>query len=195
MLEIDEVRDRAQVFLNRQGIGVLARDHHDRSIALPVDARGRLELLVEDQGRVDYGPRLGEPKGLIGTAKANGEVLHGWETLPLDLTDIAPVADALRSRSATTIAALAGPVFARASFDLREVSDLYLDTSGWGKGIAWVNGFCLGRYWSRGPQRTLYVPGPVVRQTANELIILELHAAGSARASFVSAPDLGHTES
>jgi beta-galactosidase len=64
-----------------------------------------------------------------------------------------------------------------------------------GKGIAWINGFCLGRYWSRGPQRTLYVPGPVVRETANELIILELHASSGARASFVSVPDLGHTES
>jgi beta-galactosidase len=194
VFEIDEVRDRAQVFLNRQGIGVLARDHHDRSMALPVNARGQLELLVEDQGRVDYGPRLGEPKGLIGTAKANGQPLPWWETLPLDLTDIAPAADALRSRPAPTTAVLAGPAFARTSFDLRDVSDLYLDTTGWGKGIAWINGFCLGRYWSRGPQRTLYVPRPVVRQTANELIILELHAAASARASFVSAPDLGHPE-
>jgi beta-galactosidase len=195
VFEIDEVRDRAQVFLNRQGIGVLARDHHDRSIALPVNARGSLELLVEDQGRVDYGPRLGEPKGLIGTAKANGELLPRWETMPVDLTDIAPVADALRSRPPTTTAVLAGPAFARASFDLPDVSDLYLDTTGWGKGVAWINGFCLGRYWSRGPQRTLYVPGPVVRQAANELVILELHAAGSAWASFVSTPDLGHTES
>ncbi len=194
VLEIDEVRDRAQVFLNRQGIGVLARDHHDRCMSLPVSARGALELLVEDQGRVDYGPRLGEPKGLIGAARANGEPLRQWETLPLDLTSITPVADALRSRPASTAGVLAGPAFARASFDLPEPGDLYLDTRGWGKGIAWINGFCLGRYWSRGPQRTLYVPGPVVRETANELIILELHASSGAWASFVAAPDLGHTD-
>ncbi len=56
-----------------------------------------------------------------------------------------------------------------------------------------MNGFCLGRYWSRGPQRTLYVPGPATRPGANELIILELHAAIAA-APFVPAPDLGHTE-
>jgi beta-galactosidase len=192
VLEVDEVRDRAQVFLNRQSIGVLARDRHDRSLSLPVNARGELELLVEDQGRVNYGPRLGEPKGLIGTAKVNGEPLRRWQTLPLGLTDIAPAAAALRSRPLATTAVLAGPAFARATFDLRAAGDLYLDTSGWGKGVAWINGFCLGRYWSRGPQRTLYVPGPVVRQTANELIIIELHAAGRAAASFVSAPNLGH---
>lgn len=70
---------------------------------------------------------------------------------------------------------------------------LVLDTRGWGKGIAWLNGFCLGRYWSRGPQRTLYVPGPVTRERDNELLILELHAA-TATASFAPRPDLGHTE-
>lgn len=195
VLEIGEVRDRAQVFLNRVGVGVLARDHHDRSITLPVNARGALELLVEDQGRVNYGPRLGEPKGLIGTAKANGQPLSRWETLRLDLTDIARVADALQSQPANAPAALAGPAFARASFDLREPADLHLDTTRWGKGIAWINGFCLGRYWSRGPQRTLYVPAPVVRETANELIILELHTTGQAAASFVPGPHLGHTQS
>jgi beta-galactosidase len=195
VLEIDEVRDRAQVFLNRQGTGVLERDHHDRSITLPGTGRGALELLVENQGRVNYGPRLGEPKGLIGTAKVNGEPLRQWETLPLDLSDIAPAAEALRSQPTATATILAGPVFARASFDLREPGDLFLDTVGWGKGIAWINGFCLGRYWSRGPQRTLYVPGPVLREKANELIILELHASSGTRACFVPAPDLGSIES
>ena len=66
VLTVGEVRDRAQVFLDRRGVGVLARDHHDTSLALPAGARGRLEILVEDQGRVDYGPRIGEAKGLIG---------------------------------------------------------------------------------------------------------------------------------
>jgi beta-galactosidase len=194
VLEVGEVRDRAQAFLNRQAIGVLARDHHDRSIVLPGGAQGRLELLVEDQGRVNYGPRLGEPKGLVGTASVNGEALRGWRVLPLPLEDIMPVAEALRELPASPATVLAGPAFARAVFDLPGQADLYLSTAGWGKGIVWINGFCLGRYWSRGPQATLYVPAPVTRETENELIVLELHSAPSAVASFVSAPDLGHTE-
>ena len=56
-----------------------------------------------------------------------------------------------------------------------------------------MNGFCLGRYWSRGPQRTLYVPGPATRRGPNELIILELHAA-STTVAFLPGPGLGHTE-
>jgi beta-galactosidase len=193
VLTVGEVRDRAQVFLNRQGIGVLARDHHDTSLALPAGARGRLEILVEDQGRVDYGPRIGEAKGLIGPVSAGGAELRGWEVRPMTLEDIAPVAVELRGRPDRQPATLAGPAFARAVFDLADAADLYLSTTGWGKGIAWVNGFCLGRYWSRGPQRTLYVPGPVTRPGVNQLIILELHAA-RAVVAFRPGPELGHTE-
>lgn len=63
VLTVAEVRDRAQVFLNRQPVGVLARDHHDTSLALPAGACGRLEILVEDQGRSTTGRALASPKG------------------------------------------------------------------------------------------------------------------------------------
>jgi beta-galactosidase len=202
VLTVGEVRDRAQVFLNRHGVGVLARDHHDTALALPAGARGRLEILVEDQGRVDYGHRIGEAKGLIGPVTVGGAELRGWDVRPLPLDDIGAVGQALRElagrqrrpgESTAPTGALAGPAFARAVFDLAETADLHLSTAGWGKGFAWLNGFCLGRYWSRGPQRTLYVPGPVTRLEGNELIILELHAA-SAAVAFRPGPDLGHTE-
>lgn len=192
LLDVGEVRDRAQVFLNRQAIGVLARDRHDRSLPLP--GGGRLEILVEDQGRVDYGPRIGEPKGLIGPVRIDGEQVRGWQVLPLPLDDIARAAPALRAQPAGEVTMVAGPAFARSVFDLPEPSDLYLSTAGLGKGIAWINGFCLGRYWSRGPQRTLYVPGPVTRRAGNELIILELHSTAGDAATFVPHPDLGPTE-
>jgi beta-galactosidase len=166
---------------------------------LPFGARGTLELLVEDQGRVNYGPRTGEPKGLIGPVTIGGEPVRGWQALPLPLTDVTPAVSALRALPAGPVTSVAGPAFARAVFDLPAselagTADLFLSTAGLGKGVAWLNGFCLGRYWSRGPQRTLYVPGPVTRKEANELIILELGAAAG-KLRFVTGPDLGHTES
>lgn len=195
VLSVGEVRDRAQVFLNRQPVGVLARDHHDRALPLPLGARGTIELLVEDQGRVDYGPRIGEQKGLFGPVTVNGVPVRGWRVMPLPLAQPAPVISALRARpAAEPPSAVAGPAFARATFDLPSTADLFLSTAGLGKGIAWLNGFCLGRYWSRGPQRTLYVPGPVTRKEGNELIILELGATAGGAVEFVSGPDLGHTE-
>ena len=194
VLTVGEVRDRAQVFLDRQPVGVLARDHHDSALALPSEARGTLELLVEDQGRVDYGQRIGEPKGLIGPVCLNGVPVREWRVMPLPLADLAPVLSALREAPAAGPAGVAGPAFARFTFDLESPADLFLSTAGLGKGIAWLNGFCLGRYWSRGPQRTLYAPGPVTRKDGNELIILELGAAAGDTVEFVSGPDLGHTE-
>ena len=65
---------------------------------------------------------------------------------------------------------------------------------GFRKGVAWVNGFCLGRYWSRGPQRTLAVPGPVLRAGRNEVVVFELHASASRTVCMLLEPDLGHTE-
>jgi len=195
VLSVGEVRDRAQVFLNRQPVGVLARDHHDRALPLPSGARGTIELLVEDQGRVDYGPRIGEPKGLIGPVTVGGVPVRGWRALPLPLSDVSPALVALRALpAAETASGVAGPAFARATFDLPSPADLFLSTANLGKGIAWLNGFCLGRYWSRGPQRTLYAPGPVTRKDGNELIILELGAVAGGTVEFVSGPDLGHTE-
>jgi beta-galactosidase len=193
VLHIDDVRDRAQIFLNRHSLGVLARDHGDRSLTLP--GTGDLDVLVEDLGRVDYGPKLGEPKGLVGTVTADGQPLCGWQVLPLKLDDITAVTDALRPLPTGPVQALAGPVFARATFDLPAVQDLYLDTGTWGKGVVWINGFCLGRYWSRGPQRTLYIPAPTLREAGNELIVLELHATPHADVRFVPSHDLGPSES
>ena len=87
--------------------GVLARDHHDSSIALS-PSRGTLTVLVEDQGRVDYGPRIGEPKGLIGPVQLNGEELRRWSVLPLGLASLAPVIAALDAVDAAP-ERLAGP--------------------------------------------------------------------------------------
>jgi beta-galactosidase len=189
-----EVRDRAVVSVDGVVVGVLEREHHDRAIALP-PVVGTLELLVEDQGRVDYGPRIGEPKGLIGGVAVDGVPLARWSASPLALDPIAPAAlSALVDVVPTGGDVLAGPVVAAGSFELATADDRYLSLDGFRKGVAWVNGFCLGRYWSRGPQKTLAVPGPVLRAGRNEVVVLELHAAASRTVCLLAEPDLGHTE-
>jgi len=190
----EEVRDRAIVSVDGTVVGVLEREHHDRAIALP-PVTGTLELLVEDQGRVDYGPRIGEPKGLIGGVAVDGVPLARWTASPLALDPIAPAAlSVLAALEPTDGAVLAGPVVAAGSFELDAPGDRFLALDGFRKGVAWVNGFCLGRYWSRGPQRTLAVPGPVLRAGRNEVVVLELHAAASRTVCLRLEPELGHTE-
>jgi beta-galactosidase GanA len=47
--------------------------------------------------------------------------------------------------------------------------------SQWKKGVVWVNGHNLGRFWSIGPQQRLYCPAPWLKAGTNEILILDLH--------------------
>jgi beta-galactosidase len=201
VLSFAGVRDRAVVSVDGRRVGVLQRDQHERAITVPP---GRvLEVLVEDQGRVNYGVRIGEAKGLVGPALFDGVELTGWRSTPLDLGAVVASlsTDATGSRSAggassgsSPVTTLDGPVFAHATVTLDEPVDLFLDTRSWGKGVAFVNGFSLGRYWTRGPQHTLYVPGEQLRAGDNDVVVFETGAAAAPVVSFVADPDLGHTE-
>ncbi|QDW61330.1 beta-galactosidase family protein [Oerskovia sp. KBS0722] len=202
LLTFAEVRDRAQVFLDGALVGTLDRELHERMLPLPSRARGELTVLVENLGGVNYGPRLGEAKGLIGPVTLDGVEITTWVAGGVRLDDLGPIRDALSTAddgagSAVVEArrrAVCGPAFARGSFVLDEAADLHLDLRGWGKGVLWVNGVNLGRYWSRGPQRTSYVPAPVTRAGENEVLVFETIGAASATAQFVARPELGPTE-
>lgn len=192
LLVLDEVRDMAWVEVDGVPVGTLSRAMGEQAIAIP--AGRRLRLLVEDQGRVNYASRLGEPKGLIGRVTLDGSPLGPWTATPIDVPALWAALEGRSAEGGPATAGRAGPVALRGTFSLDEPSDLFLDTDGWGKGYAFVNGFLLGRYWRDGPQRTLYVPSPVVRRGVNTLIVVELEQIARASASFVGAPALGHLE-
>jgi beta-galactosidase len=187
-LRLSGVRDRAQVFVDGQPVGTLERENNETALSLRSPAaHSRLSLLVENQGRVNYGPGLRDWKGLAGPVSFNGEDLTGWTTTPLPLTTLedVPFSDG---------AVEAGPAFHRGTFEVRSPADTFLHLPGWSKGNAWINGFALGRYWSRGPQRSLYVPGPVLRQGVNEIVLLELHGVHTPVVHLRDSPDLGPAE-
>ncbi|WP_159706122.1 beta-galactosidase family protein [Arthrobacter sp. 18067] len=193
VLSFSEVRDRAQFFLDGVPVGVLSRELGERSVVIP--AGGRLQVLLEDQGRVNYGQRIGEDKGLMGPALLNGVEVLDWEIGAVDLASL----DDFRSAAAElpvggVNAGVTGPSVSFATFEADGPGDRFLRLDGWIKGNAFINGFNLGRYWSRGPQRTLYVPGPLIREGANELAILELHGSATREVSFAVGPDLGPDE-
>lgn len=192
VLELAEVRDRAQVFVDRAPVGVLSRDLGERRAVLPHG--GTLEVLVEDQGRVNYGPRIGEPKGLLGPARVDGGEVARWAVRPLALEDVTALTARVRDAAPLDGRPVAGPALAHGTFRTTDPdADHFLDTADWGKGVVWVNGFCLGRFWSRAPQRTLYVPAPVLRAGDNDVLVLVLDAAAP-HVTFVEDLALGHTE-
>ncbi len=190
LLEIEQVRDRAQVFVDGQPVGVLERENHEHSLAFTAPRAGSvLSILVENQGRVNYGQGIHDRKGLLGPVLVDGVEPSAWTNRPLPLATLEDIP------FATTTTTPVGPAFHRGTFDVTEPADTYLHLDGWTKGNAWVNGFPLGRYWSRGPQKSLYVPAPVLRAGTNEIVVLELHAGPRGRTvDFRATPDLGPTE-
>lgn len=192
VLTVGEVRDRVYVFLDGAPVGVMARDHHDVSVVLP-RATGELLLLVEDQGRVNYGERIGEHKGVLGDVRVGDTVVTGWRTAPLDL-DALFGDDSVLDEGAAIAGSVAGPAVVTYDFDIEDAQDLFLDTSRWGKGVAALNGFPLGRYWRRGPQTTLFVPGPAVHAGRNRLVVLEQESMADSALRFAADLQLGHTD-
>ncbi|GAA2810952.1 beta-galactosidase [Kitasatospora paracochleata] len=185
VLRIDEVRDRAQVFVDGQPVGVLERENHEHALAFTAPRHGaHLAVLVENQGRVNYGTAIHDRKGLLGRVTVNGEALADWTSRPLPL-------DSLDALAFIPAAPVVGPAFHLGTFTVDRPADGYLALPGWTKGLVWVNGFPLGRYCSRGPQTTLYVPAPVLRPGRNEITVLELHASATSTVELRDRPDLG----
>ncbi|MDA2807113.1 glycoside hydrolase family 35 protein [Nocardiopsis suaedae] len=181
------VGDRAQVFVDGAPAGVLERERGEEALTVWVPRAGAaLDVLVEDLGGTNYGPRIGDRKGLLGPVAFEGAPVGPWtcRALPPDVPE--PSAFAPTGRTTGV-----GPAFHRGTFEVEAPADAFLALPSWTKGLAWVNGFALGRYWRRGPQRTLYVPGPVLRTGANDLVLFELHGSAGLTARLTDAPDLG----
>ncbi|AHI00899.1 glycoside hydrolase family 35 protein [Kutzneria albida] len=183
-LRVTGLADRALVFLDGKPVGVLDRNTPKQGVAVTIGGSSAvLDLLVDTGGRVNFGQQLADRKGISGPVMLGGQALYGWEIRPLPLDDL----DHLRF---STGAAPTGPAFHRASVRVDSPADGFLALPGWQKGLVWLNGFLLGRYWEVGPQRTLYAPAPLWRKGTNEVLVLELHRPGD-HLELRDHPDLG----
>ncbi|WP_393053032.1 beta-galactosidase [Streptomyces sp. LN549] len=191
VLRIAEVHDRAQVFVDGQPVGVLERENHEHSLAFHVPRRGaQLAVLVENQGRVNYGQAMHDRKGLLGEVTVNALAPEVWYSRPLPLDD----PDRMSFTAFDPASPPVGPAFHRGHLDIERPADGWIALDGWTKGQVWINGFALGRYWSRGPQTALYVPAPVLRAGRNEITVLELHSSTTHTVELRGTPGLGPVE-
>lgn len=182
-LEIsDYPRDRVQVFLAGDYQGAIYRPE-----AAPLKLRRRatvgesLHLLVENMGRLNFGGQMYDPKGIPADALvtlSGSRAATNWSAWPLPL-DYSEVSALGYAAAAGACDELVGPAFYRASLQVEDAPvDTFLRLDGFVKGVVWINGINLGRYWlARPPQRALYVPGPFLRQGGNEVVVLELERA------------------
>lgn len=145
----------------------------------------RFDILVENMGRVNFGPRMEtQRKGIGRCVQINGHIHNDWDIYPLPLDNIDKVDFGKEYIDGT-------PSFYKFVFDVEEKGDTFLDLEGWGKGVAFINGFNLGRFWEIGPQKRLYIPAPLLREGENELVIFETEGKVTDYIELKDEPDIG----
>lgn len=173
-LVITELHDYATIFLNGKYLGHLDRREGENSIMIPASEIKNpvLEILVEGMGRINFAQHMIDRKGITDRVTLNGMTLMNWDVykLPFDkdfINHLQPTDKEL------PVSNRPGRFF-KGTFDLSEVADTYINVSNYQKGLVWVNGHNLGRYWDIGPQYRLYCPAPFLKKGKNEVLIFDL---------------------
>jgi beta-galactosidase len=169
-LNLGEVRSFATVYVDQKLAGSADRMKKQTSVALDVPAGPHtLDVLVENTGRVNFGPHLTDGRaGLIDAVNLDQKRLSGWKIYSLPMESPKGIGHWSADK-----AHAGGPAFHRGTFTLEKVADTYLDTSALTKGFVWVNGHSLGRTWDIGPQKSLFVPAPWLRAGKNEVVVFD----------------------
>ncbi|KAG8362986.1 hypothetical protein BUALT_BualtUnG0016800 [Buddleja alternifolia] len=203
VLFIPKVHDRAHVFVSCPEdsgkrptyVGVITRPSNN-PIGLPYlkcESKNKLFILVENMGRLNYGPYLFDKKGILSSVYLDAKPLYKWKMLPIplqNLNEAQKINPIILSGRTEFLKASSGkklknkekpnvqPAFYIGHFNIDKVGDTFISFRGWSKGIAFVNDFNVGRFWpSVGPQCNLYIPAPILREGDNALVILELESA------------------
>ncbi|MBE6586930.1 MAG: beta-galactosidase [Ruminococcaceae bacterium] len=191
-LHFDRVSDRAQIFVNGELRGIAERQRPESlesthiGIPLSKGESARLDILCENMGRVNYGPKIRDPKGIKGVRFGN-QYHFGWEMYPLPMKDLSRLcfeeSDAIPD----------SPAFFEGNLRIdEEPCDTFLRLDGFTKGFVTVNGTNIGRYFNPpGPQKTLYVPAPFLRKGDNRIIVFESDKTDRLEIEFTDSHDLG----
>jgi beta-galactosidase len=171
LLKIGGLRDYAVIFINGKQVGVLDRRLGQDSLLLKaVPQIGIIDILVENNGRINYGPYLTDNrKGILGKVFLNDKEISGWNIFRFPFNDL----NGIKFKSNTSGGNKEQPAFYKGSFVLNDISDTYLDMSSFGKGFVFVNGHNLGKYWNIGPQQTIYLPACWLKKGINELTVFD----------------------
>ncbi len=174
-LKIWEPHDYAMVYLNGQFIDTVFRDGGKWEVVLPkTDVKDPvLEILVEGMGHINFAQFMIDRKGITDRVTLNGMTLMNWETYLLPMNE-AFIKKINSSRPAATATEKGGNFFT-GSFILDQTGDTYIDMSKYSKGIVYINGHNLGRYWNIGPQQRLYCPASFLQKGNNSIVVFDLH--------------------
>ena len=163
------IADYALVYVNGEKVGELNRVFDKDSLEINIPFNSTLDILVENMGRINYGARITQNrKGILGSITIDGNDITGdWKMYKIPFDNVPNLASKKEGYGKGL------PVVYSGQFNVDKVGDTFLDMREWGKGIVFVNGINLGRYWKVGPQHTLYLPGCFLKKGNNDIVIFE----------------------
>ena len=191
-LVIEGLHDRAYIYIDGERKGVhdrMNRQKDEIKIGLKKGEKRELRILVENLGRVNYGIHLKDEKGILEGVRIGQTYHYGYTMYPIDCRNLERLEwEKLEKKTE-------GPVFLKGKFQIGEetpLEDTFVRLNGFHKGNVWINGFHLGRYWNdAGPQKTLYLPAPLLKKGENIIMVLELEGYEEAKVNLVEMQDLG----
>ncbi len=187
-MKFDAVHDRAVVFIDGENKGYYerSRDGKPVSFSLKKGEKCRIDILCENMGRVNYGTKIMDRKGVKGV-RFNLQYHFGWDMYPLPLDNISSLEFSHKAGEVKVASFLKGTLKING-----EPHDTFIRLDGFTKGVVFVNGFNIGRYFNpAGPQKTLYVPAPMLRNGDNEIVVFETDYSDRSYVTFLDKPDLG----
>ncbi len=179
VLTLNEGHDFAQVYIDNKYVGKIDRVRNENSLQLPAVKKGQeLKIYIEAMGRINFGRAIKDYKGITNSVTISTEVdghdmiwnLKRWTILTIP-DDYATAKKALNAPPAPITSNMG---YYRGHFNLKKVGDTFLNMEQFGKGQVYVNGHAVGRFWSIGPQQTLYVPGCWLKKGKNEVIVVDV---------------------
>jgi len=170
LLKIKEMHDYATVYLNGTRISILDRRLKQDSLQInSTSANATLDILVENNGRINYGPYLTDNRqGITEKVTINGDELTGWKMYKFPFNNIAGL-----KYTSSKLNINKQPALYHGTFNLTKTGDTYLDMHGFGKGFVFLNGHNLGKYWYIGPQQTIYIPAVWLNKGFNEITVFD----------------------
>ena len=182
-----KANDRANIFVDEKLVKVLYDREllEEHEVSAEIRQGSSLDILMENMGRVNFGPRMEEQrKGIDGCVQVNGHIHHNWAMYTLPLENIDQIDFSGEYKEGV-------PSFYCLPFYIEETADTFLDFAGWGKGCVFVNGVNIGRFWEIGPQKRLYIPAPLLKSGKNEIIIFETEGKAGDFITLCETADLG----
>lgn len=178
-LEVKGLRDYAVVYVDGVKKGELNRYNKQYTMDIEVPFNSNLQILVENMGRINYGEQIPQNnKGIISTVFIDGMgITDGWQNIGIPMSEQPDLSawngNAADNTSENAAKSAGQPVVYEGTFNLNDTGDTFLNMEPFGKGIVFVNGHNLGRYWNVGPQQTLYLPGCWLNKGENKIVIFE----------------------